>query len=66
MVVKVTVTCACGNIVAQHLCNDHVDDYRRIAEAALVSKMSESQITNSVTNGEMKNGITAQMINFRT
>ena len=61
-----TVTCACGNNVAQHPCYEHTDDYRRIVAATLASKMSELQINNSVGIGDVNEKITAQMVNLRT
>ena len=63
---KVTVTCACGNIVAQHPCYEHTDDYRRIIAATLANKMSELQMNSSVNIGDVNEKITAQMVNLRT
>ena len=62
----VKVTCACGNLVADHHCYEHTDDYKRIVSATLAAKMNELQIENSVNIQDISDRINAEKINLRT
>ncbi|XP_065221167.1 protein shuttle craft [Planococcus citri] len=62
----VKVTCACGNLVADHNCYEHADDYRRIVSATLAAKMNELQLENSVNIHDISDKINAEKVNLRT